>query len=494
MTGSSRSRALIVAFAALTAMSTPGIAHAEPPSNDDFDHSTEVGALPFTARQDTAEATKATDDPTGCDPYEHGGSIWFRYTATEDGLLRATTAADDQGTLVSAFTGSRGDLHWVENGCGSGRNAKATIRATAGTTYHFLVAGERTTGGSLSFALDRIAPAANDRFADAEPVTALPATRQPDLSTASFEADEPESRCVQDESVPSVWYSYTAAGQATSVTARVDTYEGAVTVYTGDSLPGLTEITCEANQHSDPTVFAARPGTTYHLRVTGPQRAYQPLTLFLAEAPPLAPGLSTSTHEPTVYETVTFETTSWQAIDRPLTAEWDFGDGTTAPATVGRVAHRYTRDGVYPITARVTSPDGRTATVRSNITVSTHDVAIERFAVPTAAREGQSKPITVHVANTRYTEKTTVTLYKNSGNESWRPVGSLTLDVPAHPTRRVQFPFSYTFTPDDAVAGKVAFRAVAELPYPVRDARSADNEVVAIATTVKPRTTAMKAA
>jgi hypothetical protein len=120
--------------------------------------------------------------------------------------------------------------------------------------------------------------------------------------------------------------------------------------------------------------------------------------------------------------------------------------------------------------------------------VNTHDVAITKFTKPSTAREGQSKPITVDVANTRYLESATVVLYKHNGTY-WTEVGTLTLEVPARAGRTVRFPFAYTFTPDDAVLGKVAFRAVVSLPYPVRDARPMDNEVITVATTVNPRGT-----
>ena len=57
--------------------------------------------------------------------------------------------------------------------------------------------------------------------------------------------------------------------------------------------------------------------------------------------------------------------------------------------------------------------------------------------------------------------------------------------VPARPNRNTPFPFGYTFTDEDATIGKVTFKAVAVLPYEVRDALPADNTVIAIATNVK---------
>jgi len=124
--------------------------------------------------------------------------------------------------------------------------------------------------------------------------------------------------------------------------------------------------------------------------------------------------------------------------------------------------------------------------------VTTHDVGISKFTVPSSARQGESKPITVDVTNTRYAETVTVVLSKRS-TAYWAEIGRLTLQVPARATGKVRFPFAYTFTPDDAVAGKVAFLAEVQLTYPVTDARPGDNEAISVATTVKPPATRIAA-
>jgi hypothetical protein len=483
----SRSRGRIALATALTAafaLLVPGVAHAAPPSNDDFDQPAAVTALPFTAQLDTTEATQAVDDPSWCQPYDVRGTAWFRYTATADGYLRATTAGSDRSMILSVHSGTRGDLRGIT--CDSGTAATTTFRATAGTTYSFMVSGYDVPGGALSFALDSVAPAGNDDFAAAQPVPALPFSAQPDFSVASFEADEPESTCQNEgNTVPSVWYAYTNSGTAKSLTARTVGYGSAVSVYTGASLPELKQVACKPDAYGQPTAFRAAAGTTYYVRVTGPADGYEPSTLTLDDAPALDPSIYHSS-SPTVYDAVSFSAESWNDIDKPMTAAWDFGDGASAPATTESVSHRYAKDGTYTATLHATSPDGRTATRTTEVVVTTHDVGIAKFSVPASAREGDSKPISVDVSNTRYTERATVVLSKHDGTW-WREVGRLTIEVPARPTRTVKFPFSYTFSPDDAALGKVAFRAELDLDYPVTDARPVDNEVIAIATTVKPR-------
>jgi hypothetical protein len=482
-----RARTTAVAVAAgMVAVLAPGVAHAATaPANDDFDTATAITALPFSTQEDTSAATKATDDPLWCQFYDIGGTVWFQYTATEDGWLRATSAGSDRSMILAAFTGTRGNLGGVNNACGTGTNATMTFRATAGTTYYFMVSGYDAPGGALSFAVDRTPTVANDNFAQAAPITTLPQTVHPDLSTGSIEADEPETTCDRDRTKPSVWYSYTPSGAATSVTVKIEGQDAVAAVYTGNSLPALTQVTCTQN-FSQATAFRVNPGTTSYVRVTGDHVNNQPITLTLAEAPALDPWFSISPSDPSVFDQVSIAASSRSSIDLPLTVSWEFGDGTSAPAGTDPVRHNYKRDGVYPLTMHATSPDGRTATVTTPLTVRTDDVGIAKFDVPTSARAGQQKSITVHVSNTRYDETPTVVLYKSNG-QSWTEVGRLTLTVPARANRTVAVPFAYTFTPDDAVVGKVAFRAVVQLDYPVVDARPLDNEVISIATTVKPR-------
>ncbi len=483
--------ALATALTAAFALLVPGVAHAAPPSNDDLDQATAITALPFTAQQDTSEATKAVDDPSWCQSYDVRGSVWFRYTATADGYLRASTTGSDPEMILAVHTGTRGALRGVDNGCGVGQDV--TFVAKAGTTYSIMVSGYDVPGGALSLSLDSVPAAANDDFAGAQPVPALPFSAQPDFSVASYEADEPGSTCQSDgNTVPSVWYAYTNTGEAKSVTARTTGDGSAVSVYTGTSLPELTQVACKNDSYGQPTAFRAAAGATYYVRVTGPSRTYQPTTLFLDDAPALEPSIYQSPSSPTVYDTVSFSAESWNDIDQPMTVDWDFGDGATAPAGTGTVSHHYATDGTYTVTLHATSPDGRTATKTTQVVVTTHDVGIAKFTVPTAAREGDSKSISVDVSNTRYAESATVVLSRNDGNW-WRTVATLTLTVPARPTKTVRFPFAYTFTPDDAADGKVVFRAQLQLDYPVRDARPSDNEVIAIATTVKPRGTRIAA-
>ncbi len=114
--------------------------------------------------------------------------------------------------------------------------------------------------------------------------------------------------------------------------------------------------------------------------------------------------------------------------------------------------------------------------------VSTHDVAITKFTVPTSASAGQIRSITVGVSDKRYPETVQVQLLKGNSQGGFDQVGTLTQPVPVTTGKATtSFAFSYTFTPSDAAVGKVTFEAIATIQG-ARDALPTDNMTIASTT------------
>jgi len=153
---------LLHRFASLVlvlAISMVGItpALAAPPSNDDFDFATVIGALPFTDSINTSEATAAFDDPTTC---ANNGSVWYAFTPSTNMTLEANTFGSNYDTVLSVHTGTRGSLTQVPGGCNddyNGLQSRVVFSAISGTTYYFLIGVCCGTGGngggSLTFSL-----------------------------------------------------------------------------------------------------------------------------------------------------------------------------------------------------------------------------------------------------------------------------------------------------------------------------------------------------
>jgi hypothetical protein len=110
-------------------------------ANDDFDAATQIGATPYQDTLDASGATPADDDPTDC--YGTHGSVWYAYTAPATGTVDISTEGSDYDTALGVYEGMRGSLSQV--GCDDNSTptlaAQVSFRATAGSTYYFMVVG-----------------------------------------------------------------------------------------------------------------------------------------------------------------------------------------------------------------------------------------------------------------------------------------------------------------------------------------------------------------
>ncbi|MFT7841213.1 hypothetical protein Q5530_34195 [Saccharothrix sp. BKS2] len=478
---STRPRTPIIGLVvAATVALAPGVAHAEPPTNDDFDTATAITALPFTTTQDTTLSTKAVDDPTDC--YHWGSrSVWFRYTAPADGIVKATTSSTGYTPLIAVYTGERGALAQVPGGCTLDSAPVETFHVAAGVTYH-LVLIEFYGGGQVGFDLTSVPPPPNDDLAAASAV-GLPAKLTGDLARASAEPDEVEPSCERDAD-RSVWYRYTS--ERTRSVAVDDAWgTPGITVLRGG--PGaLTEVDCVVSGMATAAVFTAEAGVTYHLRVADRAERARAFELDLVNAPAIAPTAWPWPERPTTFDDVSFTTASGDRLGRPLVGgEVRFGDGTSAPITGEDLVHRYAADGEYRVEVTGWTADGRSGTGVRTIRVETHDVALSGLTVPTSARAGQTRAIGVAVRNnTGSPEDVEVELSRMSESGYHNRVGVIRQWVAGGAA--VELPFIYTYTAADVAAGRVAFQVRARVNGSWEgDDNPVDNVLEAATTTVR---------
>jgi hypothetical protein len=128
--------ALLAALAVTLLSVAPAVA--APPANDDFDSAVAITALPFEATQDTAEATRAADDPECVDGDGH--TVWYSFTPSADVDVVVDTFGSDYDTTLSAWTGTRGALSQVAcNDDFQSLQSRIAFTANAGVTYHLMV-------------------------------------------------------------------------------------------------------------------------------------------------------------------------------------------------------------------------------------------------------------------------------------------------------------------------------------------------------------------
>jgi hypothetical protein len=152
----------------LGALATP--VAAAPLRNDDIDSPIVIGDFPYSNTQDTQRATTGPTDPGFCyDPTGPADSntVWYSYTATEDGRLAVSTFGSDYDTTL--YVGTANDSGGIDViGCvddsGGGLQSYVGFDAVAGTTYLFMVGTccgfpGSDGGGTLVFSLDVGEPA-----------------------------------------------------------------------------------------------------------------------------------------------------------------------------------------------------------------------------------------------------------------------------------------------------------------------------------------------
>jgi PKD repeat protein len=473
--------ALVLALALLS-FGIP-IASAAPPSNDNFAGAVAISPLPFTSTISTVEATTAPDDPFPFCGNGRSATVWYSFSSPSSVALDINTIGSSYTTSISLFTGQAGSLTQIS--CGVGQLRFAT---NPNTTYYLMVAATVTpyappsSGGDLILNAQQVPPPANDNFANATAITALPFSATADTSGATLEANENAIGCAGSSSTGSVWYRFTATKSIFHILQVSQFVPSSAAIYQGTSLGNLTVLRCES--FTSQISFLATAGTTYYIQFSTlfGQQGQLPFTLDVA--PPPFANIFLSPGDPSSFDTIQFFSDAFDPAGAfPLTISWNFGDGTTATGCCP--VHRYAIDGDYLVKLTVTTTDGRTASPTRTVSVRTHDVALTKLAAPTSGQVGKTVRIIASVLNKRSPENVTVELQKSDPTVfgGFVTVGTLTQFSPGG-NKTQSFTFNYTFTPSDAAIGKVTFRAIATINN-ARDALIADNTLIAPPTAVK---------
>ena len=449
-------------IAIVVALIAPAAVAAAKPTNDLYRAATNITALPFSDTRSTTAATTEPGEPSICG---NNHSVWYTFTPPTDQVVRISTVGSSYDALASVY---------VVSGRGLGgltplfRCQRASYELTAGTTYAIQAVDEHNSGvgGTLVLSIEQALPPANDAFASATPVTSLPFTELVDLTAATLEAGEPSpDPCVGfPPLLASAWYAFSPSVEGQLQVTWNGGFEASAAVYTGSSLSSLTQLTC------GPHSIAVHPGTTYFVQFVAESLGKGPLTVTLRQTPPPEPSISTFPFEPNSVEPTQFFNFGQDPGGADSTETWTFDDGSVVvgPAPT----HQYATDGDFPVSLAVVTDDGRTGSTEQIISVRTHDVSIVGITAPKSARAGQTKPISVSFLDRRYPETARLILYRVDAFGQ-TAIGGASLELLVS-TRATTMDFPYTFTAEDAAAGKVTFLASIEL-FNHEDALPADN-------------------
>jgi hypothetical protein len=476
-------RITLAVVAGIAALLIPGTAMAAPPGNDDFANATVIdpSSLPY--------SDSVTIDEAATEPFESGQcyygiaqTAWYSITPATNGVFRLTRSSSFYYSVAAAWKQTGSGLSGLAAlGCADwafGVNS-ITFSAEAGTTYYIQSGASFFSTGSSGITLEFIPPPANDNFADATTISTLPYSDTVDVSAASTEQGEASNWCGGYQHSGSIWYRVTPS-QSGSVSATVN-YPNIVTAYSGPNLASLTSLGCRV--YGGKLTFHVDAGTTYYLQLAG-LYGNTSLQLQVVATPPPNAAIGYYPSDPSSVDTMQFYDQSNDPGEAGFaSSSWAFGDGGTSTNPGCCPTHRYLADGDYTVRLTVTTIDGRTASTTQVVHVRTHDVAVAKMTVPQSASIGQTRSITVGLSNRRYAETVRIDLYRSTA-QGFVQFASSTQSVPVRGGNKTSdFAFNYTFASDDALLGKVNFRAVATV-LTARDALPTDNEMISLPTKV----------
>ena len=187
------------------------------PNNDDFVDA-EVLVVPSEFDASSRGATRELLEPDHCTG--SGGdhsSVWWKWTAPEDGLLTVDLSGSGFDTILAIYTGtSINALTLVACDDSSGTSSSSLLTdvlVTGGETYRIAVADDTFSGGDkggpIHFLASFTASPNNDDFVDAE-VLVVPSEFDASSRGATRELLEPDHCTGSGGDHSSVWWKWTA--------------------------------------------------------------------------------------------------------------------------------------------------------------------------------------------------------------------------------------------------------------------------------------------
>jgi hypothetical protein len=252
--------------------------------HDDFAGRATLVGMTNSASAHNVGATLEADEPTHANA-PIGASLWWTWTAPQNGLTRIDTmgSIDTHGlemdTALAVYLGSslNGLTPVVANNDERTDvipTSKVFFRAVAGVTYQIAVAGVKSAAGDVAMGdvvLNVAQSPDNDFFVNALGFPENASVVHDDNSHATIESGEPAH--AGNPGGKSVWWTWLAPADGAYV---LDTVGSAVdtvlAIYTGASLNALNLVGEDDNRSDDGASivrFMAQGGTRYHFAIDG---------------------------------------------------------------------------------------------------------------------------------------------------------------------------------------------------------------------------------
>jgi Ca2+-binding RTX toxin-like protein len=243
------------------------------PANDNFVSATAISGANGSQVGNNLSATKEVGEPAHAGN-TGGRSIWFTWTAPEDGVYVFDTLPSSFDTTLAVYSGSGVDTltEVASNDDAPGLESSRSLMvfsASKDMVYAVAVDGFGGKGGRVVLRWRH--GVSNDLFDSAQALTGQVGSHGGTNVNATIELDEPSPAALG----ASVWYEWTApANGIVKFSTRGSRFDTALAVYTGTNVASLTEV---ASNDDDPQLgccssfvgFEAVAGSSYRVAVGG---------------------------------------------------------------------------------------------------------------------------------------------------------------------------------------------------------------------------------
>jgi hypothetical protein len=230
-----------------------------PPFNDDFTRAQAISGTSGTAGGSTVYATMQEDESTSWDVGPP--TIWYRWTAPQDGIAIFDTKGSDGDNSVQLWRGDHIALLEHVPGLGLG-----VYEVVAGQSYKIRVAPMQHSGvGDVALNWRYSPRPANDDLAAAEVITGTSGRVDGEAWMATRELQEP-GHAGPPESGPgkSVWFRWTAPADGAYNFNLSGAWWRTLAIYTGTGYGDLVQV---ARLPGDPLRLGTEAGKTYLIAV-----------------------------------------------------------------------------------------------------------------------------------------------------------------------------------------------------------------------------------
>jgi hypothetical protein len=276
--------------------------HGAAPVNDRFANRITISGTNVTVSGSNTNATKEAGEP------DHAGnaggkSVWWTWTAPDNGEVRINTDGSSFDSLLAVYTGTRfSDFAVAATNDDHGVLVTSSVRfqVAKGTNYLIAVDGFNTGSGadfgsinlSLAFLNDPIVRPPNDNFNNRIALVGFPVATNGFNVEATRESGEPYHADKAGDT--SVWWTWTAP---TAMTVAVSTegsgFDTLLAIYTGTSVTNLTLVASDddldpaAGLLTSVVAFAATNAQVYQIAVDGFDGSAGQIALRIGSANPV---------------------------------------------------------------------------------------------------------------------------------------------------------------------------------------------------------------